>query len=51
MKCKFNSLLHVGVEAADEAHVGERDLSDKGPAPSGDGRLVGEGFRDLGLAL
>jgi hypothetical protein len=33
-------ILHVGVEATDEAHAGERDLSDQVPAPSGDGRLV-----------
>jgi hypothetical protein len=33
---EFNSLLHVGVEAVDEAHAGERDLSNQGPAPLGD---------------
>jgi hypothetical protein len=34
-------ILHAGVEAADEAHTVERDLSDQGPASSGDGQLVG----------
>jgi hypothetical protein len=34
-------ILHAGVKAADEAHVGERGLSDQGPTPSRDGRLVG----------
>jgi hypothetical protein len=34
-------VLHAGVEAADEAHIGERDLSHQGPASSGDRRLVG----------
>jgi hypothetical protein len=34
-------VLHVGVEAADEAHTGERDLADQGPAPLGDGELIG----------
>jgi hypothetical protein len=43
--------LHTGVEAADEAHTGERDLSDQGPAPSRDARLVGEGSEGLALAL
>ncbi len=28
-------ILHIGVEAGDEVHTGERDLSDQGPAPSG----------------
>jgi hypothetical protein len=41
LTCEFNSLLHAGVEATDEAHAGEIDLSDQGPAPSGDVRLVG----------
>jgi hypothetical protein len=31
----------TSVEATDEAHVGERDLPDQGPAPSTNGRLVG----------
>jgi hypothetical protein len=26
--------LHVGVEAGEEAHLGPRDLSDQGAAPS-----------------
>jgi hypothetical protein len=34
-------MLHTCVEAADETRVGERDLSDQGLTPSGDGRLVG----------
>jgi hypothetical protein len=48
---KFNSLLHPGIEAADKTRAGPRDLSDPGPPPSGDGRLVGEGSEGLGLAL
>jgi hypothetical protein len=28
LTCKCNCFLHVGVEAADEAHRGPRDLSD-----------------------
>jgi hypothetical protein len=51
LTCEFNSLLHVGVEAIDEAHTGPWDLSNQGSTPLGDGRLVGEGFRGLGLAL
>jgi hypothetical protein len=49
--CKFNSILHAGVEAVDEAYAGPRDLSDQGSAPSEDGRLVGEGSGGLGLTL
>jgi hypothetical protein len=51
LTCKCNSLLHVGVEARDEAHPGPRDLSDQGVGPSWAHRLVGEGSRGLGLAL
>jgi hypothetical protein len=35
LTCKFNSFLHACVEAGDEAHLGPRDLSDKGVAPIG----------------
>jgi hypothetical protein len=41
LTCKFNSLLHIDVEAGDEAHTSERDLSDQGPTLSRVGRLVG----------
>jgi hypothetical protein len=34
---KYNSFLHVGVEAGDETHPGPYDLSDQGAAPSGEG--------------
>jgi hypothetical protein len=51
LTCKCNSLLHVVVEAGDEAHPGPWDLSDQGAAPSGARRLVSEGSRGLGLAL
>jgi hypothetical protein len=34
-------ILYEVVEAADDGHIGARDLSDQGPAPSWDGRLVG----------
>jgi hypothetical protein len=36
LTCEFNSLLHAGLETANEAHAGQWDLSDQGPAPSGD---------------
>jgi hypothetical protein len=42
LTCKCNSLLHVVVEAGDEAHLGPWDLSDQGAGPSGARRLVGE---------
>jgi hypothetical protein len=51
LTCQFNSLLHAGVEAIDEAHKGEWDISDQGPAPSEDGRLVGEESGGMGLAM
>jgi hypothetical protein len=41
LTCKYNSPLHVGVEAGDEAPPGSRDLSYQGPARSWVGRLVG----------
>jgi hypothetical protein len=34
-----STMLH-GVEAANEAHTGERDIPDQGSAPSGVNRLV-----------
>jgi hypothetical protein len=30
-------IIHTGVEVADEAHAGARDLPDQGPTPSWDG--------------
>jgi hypothetical protein len=51
LTCKYNSFLHTGVEAGDEANSGLWDLSDQGAAPSGGGRLVGEGSGGLRLAL
>jgi hypothetical protein len=51
LTCKCISLLHVGVEAGDEAHPGPQDLSDQGAAPSGASQLDGEGSIDMGLAL
>jgi hypothetical protein len=35
LTCKYNSLLHVGVEKGNEAHPGPRGLSDQGAALSG----------------
>jgi hypothetical protein len=51
LTCRCNSLLHACVEAGDEAHPGPCELSEQGAAPSGYGRLVGEGSGGLGLAL
>jgi hypothetical protein len=51
LTCKCNSLLHMGVEAGDEAHPGPRDLSDQGATPSGECPLLGEGSESLGLAM
>ena len=47
----YRCLLHAGVEVAGEAHVGAWHLPDQGPAPSWDGRLVGQGSGGLGLAV
>jgi hypothetical protein len=51
LTCKCNSFLHSGVETGDEAHPGQRDLSDQGASPLGGGQLVGEGSGGLGLSL
>jgi hypothetical protein len=37
LTCKCNSFLHSGVETGDEAHPGQRDLSDQGASPLGGG--------------
>jgi hypothetical protein len=37
----YYHILHTSVEAADEAHACARYLTDQGPAPSRDGRLIG----------
>jgi hypothetical protein len=41
LTCKYNSVLHIGVEAGDEAHPGPRVLSDQGAAPSWGGGSIG----------
>jgi hypothetical protein len=41
LTCEFNSLLYAGVEAGDDGHTCQRDLSNQGPTPLGVGRLVG----------
>jgi hypothetical protein len=51
LTCKYNSLLHIGVEVGDEAHPGPLGLSDQGAAPLGGRRLVGEGSVGLELTL
>ncbi len=44
-------VLHAGPEAGDEAHAGTWHLPDQGAAPSGVGRLAGQGSKGLGLAM